>query len=353
MIPDSPSAETTIQERQPLRVCVLGATGLVGRAMVRLLEERQFPVAELVPLASAKPRTDHLTFRGESIPVRPVRAEEFAGADLVLSSAGGDRSREWLPVAVEAGAVCIDNTSAFRMDPEVPLIVPEVNGDLLDSISFGQGSIIANPNCSTIQLVVALEPLRRAFGLERVLVSTYQSISGAGRGAVERFTQTTRELLEGGARAADAPPAFDVLPLIGDTEEGGPTTEERKMLEETPKILREPVPMDVTCVRVPVFTGHAEAVSVQTKFPVRWQEALQVLSKAPGIQVHPGTIPPTPAQVAGDGLVHVGRVRPSQALEHGLQFWVVADNLLKGAAWNAVQIAEQLVASQRCSPVGA
>ncbi len=345
MLPIRIPQNSALPSIDPLRVGVLGATGLVGRAMVQLLEQRNFPVAELIPWASASPRVKQIAFRGQSIPVQPVCEDSFRGVDLVLASAGGERSREWLPLAAKAGAVCIDNTSAFRMHPEIPLVVPEVNGHRLDSITLGEGAIIANPNCSTIQLVVALEPLRKAFGLERVQVSTYQSISGAGAGAVRRFQEVTRDVLDGAERPADGPPVFDVLAQIGELEEGVPSTEERKMVEETPKILEHSLPMDVTCVRVPVLTGHAEAVSLQTTRPVEWREALEVLSQAPGIQVHAGPQPPTPAQVSGDGLVHVGRIRPSQAFEHGLQFWVVADNLLKGAAWNAIQIAEQIVRS--------
>lgn len=329
-----------------LRVAVLGATGLVGREMTRLLEKRAFPVASFLPLASANPSAREVGFAGESIPVRPVTRELIESCDLVLASAGGAVSREWLPLASAAGAICIDNTSAFRMDPGVPLVVPEVNSDQLASVDLrGGGAIIANPNCSTIQLVVALEPLRRAFGLERVLVSTYQSISGAGRRAVDRFRAASRARLATDDRAATeaATPAFDVLPLIGEPDAGGDTPEEWKMMRETPKILGEEVALDVTCVRVPVFTGHAEAVVVQTTKPVTAAEARGVLRDAPGVRVHDDPAPPTPAAAVGTHEVHVGRLRSSRTFDRGLQFWVVADNLLKGAAWNAVQIAEALV----------
>lgn len=339
----SPSRESS------LRVAILGATGLVGGKMARLLDERSFPLTELVPLASARSASKTLRFRGADVPVREVSAEALEGIDLVLASAGDDVSREWLPIAAEKGAVCIDNTSAFRMEPGVPLVVPEVNSDRLADIRLGGGgAIIANPNCSTIQLVVALEPLRRAFGLERVLVSTYQSISGAGRAAVDQFQSLSRGALEEGASTPlDAGlPVFDVLPRIGDFDDAGHTSEERKMIDEVPKILGEDVPLDVTCVRVPVFTGHAESVVVQTREPTSVAEAKLVLAGAPGLRLGAGGDLPTPASITGSLDVHVARVRASRTLEGGLQFWVVADNLLKGAAWNAVQIAEELVSSE-------
>jgi len=326
-------------------VAVLGATGLVGRAMTQLLEERNFPLSKLVPLASSRSAARTILFAGEAVPVQPVSSKAFDGVDLVLASAGGDVSREWLPQAAAAGAVCIDNTSAFRMDPDVALVVPEVNADKLASLEPGRGAIIANPNCSTIQLVVALEPLRRAFGLERVQVSTYQSISGAGRQAVDRFRKASEAVLDGGDPSDSSVPAFDVFPFIGDQGDDGHTSEERKMMLETPKILGAEVPVDVTCVRVPVFTGHAEAVVVETREPVSVSAALEVLSEAPGVYVHSQETPPTPSTTAGTHQVHIGRVRSSNTFERGLQFWVVADNLLKGAAWNAVQIAELLVDS--------
>lgn len=336
---------------RPLKVAVLGATGLVGTRMLRLVEERALPVSEMIPLASARSTSRRVSFAGEEIGVRPVSRESLRGVDLLLASAGGDVSREWLPLAAREGTVCIDNTSAFRMDRGVPLVVPEVNSDELSSIEFGKGgAIIANPNCSTIQLAVVLEPLRHAFGLERVQVSTYQSISGAGRGAVERFESATAARLRDcgdGPSAASAGsdpgvPAFDVFPRIGELDDNGHTSEELKMMREVPKILGEEVPLDVTCVRVPVFTGHAESVVVQTREPVDVRAAMAVLSEAPGVRVH-AVDPPTPAATAGTHEVHVGRMRASSAFTRGLQLWVVADNLLKGAAWNAVQIAESLL----------
>ncbi len=320
--------------------------------MARLLERRGFPAAGLLPLASSRGGARKISFAGQSVPVLPVSEDALARADLVLASAGGDVSREWLPRAAAAGAVCIDNTSAFRLDPDVPLVVPEVNAHELDGVELGRGGIVANPNCSTIQLVVALEPLRRAFGLERVQVSTYQSISGAGRGAVEAFRTTSAAILAEGRDAVVEPdvPAFDVLPRIGEMADDGHTVEEWKMIREVPKILGAPVPLDVTCVRVPVFVGHAEAVVVETREPVTAAAALDVLRRAPGVRVHDGDELPRPASLEGTHDVHVGRVRPSRTFERGLQLWVVADNLLKGAAWNAVQIAEALVARATSAP---
>jgi aspartate-semialdehyde dehydrogenase len=307
-------------------------------------------VRELLPLASARRPDRTVEFAGERVPVQQVSRAALARADLVLASASGDVSRVWLPQAAEDGAVCIDNTSAFRMEPAVPLVVPEVNGDQLDAIELGgRGAIVANPNCSTIQLVVALEPLRRAFGLERVIVSTYQSISGAGRGALEAFEASSAARLQAGDDASPVspePPAFDVLPRIGAIEDDGVTAEERKMILETPKILGCDVPVDVTCVRVPVFVGHAEAVLVQTREPADLENVRRVLREAPGLRLVDDAAPPTPRGTAGTTHVHVGRLRRSRTLERGLHLWVVADNLLKGAAWNAVQIAETLACTR-------
>lgn len=338
------------RSRRGLRVAVLGATGLVGREMTRLLESSRIDVSRLVPLASRRPSARQIEFRGASFAVEPASRDALEHVDLVLASAGGEVSREWLPIAARAGAVCIDNTSAFRMESSVPLIVPEVNAERLASIRVGgKGAIIANPNCSTIQLVVALEPLRSAFGLERVVVSTYQSISGAGRRAVDGFRAATTSIMSAGD-AADAvereAPAFDVRARIGDFGDDGHTSEEWKMIRETPKILGVAVPVDVTCVRVPVFTGHAESVFVETREPIDVDSAKRVLRAAPGITLHDEAVElPSPRSTAGTTGVHVSRVRPSQGFERGLQFWVVADNLLKGAAWNAIQIAELVAAA--------
>jgi aspartate-semialdehyde dehydrogenase len=269
----------------------------------------------------------------------------------VLSSAGGAVSRALLPRAAAAGAVCIDNTSAFRMEPHVPLVVPEVNGHRLHGIQLGDGgAIIANPNCSTIQLVAALKPIHDAARVRRVVVSTYQSISGAGRGALERFRGATTAILDG----AHEPPeplegtaAFDAIPDIGGLDEEGHSVEERKMAAETPRILEAPIELDVCCVRIPVFTGHAESVLVETAEPLSVAAARALLACSPGIALEQGGAYPTPRAVDGDPAVHVGRIRSSQTTTNGLLMWIVADNLLKGAALNAVQIAEQVIEQSR------
>lgn len=331
-------------------VAVLGATGLVGGEMLRLLDDREVAVRELRPLASARKADRTVSFRGAQVPVQAVSAEAFDGVDIVLASAGGDVSREWLPVAAERGAICIDNTSAYRLDDGVPLVVPEVNAHALDEVSIGGGGrIIANPNCSTIQLVVALEPLRRAFGIRAADVATYQSISGAGRRAVETFRDASSARLEHDTTPPAGVPAFDVLPMIGDVGDDGITSEERKMMLETPKILGADVPVDVTCVRVPVFVGHAEAVTVDLDSDASLDDVLTALREFPGIRLHPQGAPPTPAAAAGSHDVHIGRIRTSRTDPRRIHMWVVADNLLKGAAWNAVQIAEALMARAAAS----
>lgn len=335
-------------------VAILGATGLVGLEMLRLLDERGMPVGRLLPLASRGGDDRVVSFRGEARPVLQASPELLAGADLVLASAGGAVSRRLLPDAAAAGALCIDNTSAFRMDPDCPLVVPEVNGQVLDDWppTPGRGGIIANPNCSTIQLLVALAPLHALAGLRRVVVSTYQSLSGAGRSALERFRQDSRLLLdrpEEGSSLAEDSMALDCRPLIGPADADGHTEEELKMVRETARLLDERVDVDVTCVRVPVERGHAETVWIETERPVTVEAARQALDEAPGVTVGDAEAV-TQRRLAGFHDVHVSRLRPVRGARHGLQFWVVGDNLLKGAALNAVQIAERL---QRHSvPVG-
>lgn len=333
-----------------VRYAVLGATGLVGGHMLALLHRAGVQPDQVVALASERSAGREVAFGDAVLTVQAVSRDAFEGIDIVLASAGGDRSREWLPIARDAGCVCIDNSSAFRMDEGIPLVVPEVNADALGGIEIGKGAIIANPNCSTIQLVVALDVIRRAAGLERVVVSTYQSISGAGLRTMEEFREASVVRIESGGANAPAPdgprrvPAFDVLPLIGDPDPAtGETSEETKMVQETPKILGEAVPVDVTCVRVPVFIGHAESVLVETKRALSVDEAREALAAAPGVKVWSDDDPVTPARVAGDDDVHVSRIRRANGFENGLHMWVVADNLRKGAAWNAVQIAAEVV----------
>ena len=331
------------------RVAILGATGLVGRTMVRALEERHVPVERLELLASARSAGNEIPFRGAVLTVRDVESITFDEVDLVLASAGASVSKRVLPRAAEAGAISIDNSSAFRMDPDVPLVVPEVNAGALKAI--GPRRLIANPNCSTIQLVVVLEPIRRAFGLERIVVATYQSVSGAGAGALEELRADSSR-----ARAARAGEpahfaktiAFNVLPHIDDFMEDGSTREEWKMREETKKILGEPVELHATCVRVPVAFGHAEAVWIETRDPVSPPAVRECLAGAPGVELvdDPSRLVyPTPLEAEGRDEVLVGRIRQDPTIERGIALWIVSDNVRKGAATNAVQIAEALAAS--------
>jgi len=337
------------------RVAVLGATGLVGRTLLRILEERDFPAAEVVPLASVRSAGTPLTFRGRELTVREAVPDAFEGIDLVLSSAGAAVSLELLPEAAARGAVSVDNTSAYRMDEDVPLVVPEVNRHRV--ADYRARRIIANPNCSTIQLVVALKPLHDAFGLRRVTVATYQGVSGAGATAVDELFEETRAAL--GAepferRVFPRPMAFNVLPHIDVFRNDGDTKEEWKMRMETPKILEAPVPLHATCVRVPVQVGHSEAVWIETERPVDPASAREVLAAAPGLRVvddphggSPEAAYPTAVDCVGTDPVYVGRIRRDPTHERGLAFWVVADNLRKGAALNAVQVAEELAALWR------
>jgi len=329
------------------RVAVLGATGLVGRKLLELVEKRNFPASEVIPLASARSQGSRVPFAGGELEVRLAEPAAFENVDVVLSSAGGSVSRELLPAAAERGAVSIDNTSAFRMDPEVPLVVPEVNPHRI--ADYRNMGIIANPNCSTIQLVVALKPLHDAFGVERVVVSTYQSVSGAGNRAVDELHATSGLPGHGHAEGDPVfprPIAWNVLPHIDVFQDGGETKEEWKMRVETPKILEADVPLHATCVRVPVVYGHSEAVWVETGRPASPEEAREVLAGAPGVEVMDDPsqlLYPTAAETAGSDPVYVGRVRRDPTAENSLAMWVVSDNILKGAALNAVQIAEGLV----------
>ncbi|MDI3256342.1 MAG: aspartate-semialdehyde dehydrogenase [Kyrpidia sp.] len=336
-----------------LTVAVVGATGAVGRKMIETLEARHFPVKTLVPMASSRSAGKTVTFRGEKVTVIEARPDAFEGVDVALFSAGAKTSRALSPEAAGRGAVVIDNSSAFRMDPDVPLVVPEVNGEA----ALHHKGIIANPNCSTIQMVVALKPLYDRFGIERIIVSTYQAVSGAGARAVEELMDQTRARLAGERPAPEVLPvsglpvhhpiAFNVLPQIDVFEENGFTKEEMKMVRETRKILDDPdIPVTPTCVRVPVVTGHSEAVYIETKTPFELDEVYRVLSRAPGVVVvdDPASQDyPMPLDAAGRPEVFVGRIRRDLAHSRGLNLWVVSDNLLKGAAYNAVQIAELLV----------
>lgn len=323
-----------------MRVAVLGATGAVGGTMLRALESMALPIEELVPLASSRSKGKRIEWRGESWEVDEPSAERFRGCDLALFSAGATRSREWAPIAAAEGVVVVDNSSAWRMDPMVPLVVPEINGRRIAERPKG---IVANPNCVTIQLVLALEALRRAGGLRRVVASTYQSVSGAGQQGVSALRAE-----QAGERPESTP--FDgeilgnVIPSIGSRGEDGWTDEEEKIRHESRRVLELPeLAVAATCVRVPVEVGHAVAATVELERVVSREEALQALSAMPGIEVAADGSDPLPRDLAGTDAVRVGRVRTDPDDERVLHLWVVADNLRKGAAVNTVQIAERVI----------
>ena len=327
-------------------IAVLGATGAVGKTMLKVLEERSFPVGEIRLLASEKSAGKEIEFMGIKYKVQPVSPEAFEGIDIALFSAGGSRSKQWAPVAVEKGAVVIDNSSAFRMEDDVPLVVPEVNPE---DVKWHKG-IIANPNCSTIQMVVALYPIHKAKKIKRVIVSTYQAVSGAGATAIKDLEEETRAYFEGKYYYPEALPnhiAFNVIPHIDVFLDNDYTKEEMKMFHETRKIMHAPdINVSATCARVPVFYGHSEAVVIETENPITPEEARDILKNAPGVILEDdpkNNVYPMPIEVAGKDEVFVGRIRKDLAFENGLSMWVVADNLRKGAATNAVQIAELLI----------
>jgi aspartate-semialdehyde dehydrogenase len=329
------------------RVGVLGATGLVGTTILDVLVERGFPVAELVPFASERSVGKRIDWNGSALECRALREESIQGLDLVLSSAGGSVSAEWAPRFVEAGAVVVDNTSHFRMDEDVPLVVAEVNPDAVE----GHGGIVANPNCSTMQMVVALKPLYDEAGIERLVVSTYQAVSGTGKAAIDELLGQAHAILhDSDAPAAIYPHqiAFNALPQAGRFADGDDhTDEERKLINETRKILGdEQIRVSATCVRVPVLTGHSEAVNVETREPLSPERARELLDAAPGVSVvdDPSAARyPMAVEAAGRDDVFVGRIRRDPGNESALDLWVVSDNLRKGAATNAVQVAELLV----------
>ncbi len=328
-------------------VAVVGATGAVGQEMIRVLEQRNFPVKKLVPLASSRSAGKRVKFKGEEWIVEELKPESFEGVDIALFSAGGERSKQFAPEAVKRGAVVIDNSSAFRMEPDVPLVVPEVNPEDVD---WHKG-IIANPNCSTIQMVVVLKPLHDLAKIKRVVVSTYQAVSGAGAQAIEELKEQTRAVLDG----KPVPPpvkiprqiAFNCVPHIDKFFPNGYTREELKMINETKKIMHDDsIKVSPTCVRVPVFVGHSESVNVEFERPITVDEAKEALERAPGVTVmddFENLVYPTPIDVAGKDDVLVGRIRKDDTIENGLNLWIVGDNLRKGAALNAVQIAELLI----------
>jgi aspartate-semialdehyde dehydrogenase len=324
---------------------VLGATGAVGQELLALLEERRFPVAELLPLASPRSAGQELSWQGESLTVQPVQAGCFTGVDLVLASAGGSVSRAWAPEAVAAGAVVIDNSSAFRLDPDVPLVVPEVNPEA----AFRHRGVIANPNCTTILLTVALAPLAARRPIRRVVISTYQSASGAGARAMEELRQLSRTVLDGGEPVSSVLPhslAFNLFLHNSPLEPSGYCEEELKMLNETRKIMELPdLRLSATCVRVPVLRAHSEAVNIEFSEPFPVEEARALLAVAPGVELiedFGANRFPMPTDVTGRDPVAVGRIRQDLSEPNALELWLCGDQIRKGAALNAIQIAELL-----------
>ena len=331
------------------RVGVVGATGAVGSTILEVLAERKFPVSDLVPFASERSAGKKVSFGGSEFECVALTAETIQDIDIALASAGGKISAEWAPHLVEAGAVVVDNTSFWRMHEDVPLVVADVNDDAVE----GHNGLIANPNCTTMQMMVALKPILDAAGIERLVVSTYQSVSGTGREAIKELHEQTSAALKGDATAEPRnfphQIAYNVIPQVERFEDGDDyTTEERKVMRETRKILELPeeVGISATCVRVPVVTGHSESVNVETKTELSPEDCRELLSDAPGVVVldDPGAgVYPLPIAVEGRDEVLVGRIRRDPSHERCLNLWVVGDNLRKGAATNAVQVAQLLV----------
>lgn len=335
-----------IKKKDKYVVAVAGATGAVGNEMVEILEERNFPVKKLVLLASERSVGKTLPFKGKEIRVDILNKDSFKGVDIALFSAGASRSLEFAPIAVRSGAVVIDNSSAFRMDPEVPLVVPEVN---LHAIRRHKG-IIANPNCSTIQMVVVLKPLHDAAKIKRIVVTTFQSTSGTGKKAMDELLEQTRAILNFQEVRCNVYPyqiAFNCLPHIDVFLDNGYTKEEMKMVNETRKIMEDDsIKVTATTVRVPVFRGHSESVNIETEKKLIPNEARAILSSAPGVIVYDDpsrNIYPFAIDVSGKDEVYVGRIREDESIPNGLNLWIVSDNLRKGAALNAIQIAEYLI----------
>ena len=328
------------------RVAIVGATGLVGQEFIKVLEQRNFSMASILLLASDRSAGKKLFFNHREIEVEETAPESFRKVDIALFSAGAETSRYFSPIAAQSGAVVVDNSSAFRMTPAVPLVVPEVNPE---DIKWHKG-IIANPNCSTIQVVVALYPLHKVNPIKRIIVDTYQAVSGTGSAAVEELTMQAKQVLEGQTAIPHVYPhqiAFNILPEIDVFLDNGYTKEEWKVVEETRKIMHaDGIAISATCVRVPVFTGHSMAIHVEFSQPMSPDEAQRILAQAPGIKLLDDptiSLYPQPWSAAGTDEVFVGRIRRDASHPNGLVMWVVADNLRKGAALNAVQIAEEMV----------
>ncbi len=327
-------------------VAILGATGMVGKEMLKVLEETDFPVAKLLPLASSRTAGSTVIFKGEEYKVELAQPESFEGIDIGLFSAGASISEKFAPEAVKRGVVVIDNTSFFRMDPNVPLVVPEVNPHALKN----HKGIIANPNCSTAQMVVVLKPIHDRYRIKRIVVSTYQSVSGWGKEAVDELIEQTKAYVEGKPLEVKVLPKqilFNVIPQIDSFLETGYTKEEMKMVNETKKIMEDnSIAVTATTVRVPVFIGHSEAVNIETEKPVDIDEVRQILSNAPGVKVMDdpqNKIYPTALDCVGINDTFVGRIRKDISVPSGIDLWIVSDNLRKGAATNAVQIAQEMI----------
>jgi aspartate-semialdehyde dehydrogenase len=336
------------------KVAVAGATGNVGREMLTTLSERGFDADEVVPLASRRSMGVEVSYGNRTLKVKALENHDFSDTDLCLMSAGSAISKEWAPQIAAKGCVVIDNSSYWRYDPDVPLVVPEVNADTI--VGFKKKNIIANPNCSTTQLVVALKPLHDRAIVKRVVVATYQSVSGAGKEGMDELFAQTRAIFVADTPEGQTFPkriAFNVIPHIDVFMEDGSTKEEWKMVEETKKILDPNIEVVATCVRVPVFIGHSEAVNVEFEKAISADQAREILRAAPGILVvdkrEPGGYV-TPFEVVGEDATYVSRIREDKTVKHGLSFWCVADNLRKGAALNTVQIAEILVNRKLLSP---
>jgi len=343
-----------MNQQNGFHVAVVGATGAVGQQMINTLVKQNFPIDKLTLLSSSRSAGQKITVNGEEITVQEAKPESFEGVDIALFSAGGSVSKELAPEAAKRGAIVVDNTSAFRMDPDKPLVVPEVNEDDLKN----HNGIIANPNCSTIQMVVALEPIRQKFGLKKVIVSTYQAVSGAGAAAIQELMDETKAVLADEAYEPKILPvksdqkhyqiAFNAIPQIDKFQENGYTFEEMKMINETKKIMHLPeLQVSATCVRLPVPVGHSESVYFEIEADhVSAEEIKALLKDAPGVVLQDdpdNQVYPMPADCVGKNEVFVGRIRKDIDEDRGFHMWVVSDNLLKGAAWNSVQIAQSLV----------
>ncbi|MGE3645589.1 MAG: aspartate-semialdehyde dehydrogenase [Beijerinckiaceae bacterium] len=336
------------------KVAVAGATGNVGREMLSILAERRFPASEVIPLASSRSNGVEVSYGNKTLKCRVLENYDFSDTDICLMSAGGEVSKAWSPKIGQQGCVVIDNSSAWRYDSDVPLIVPEVNADAV--AGFTKKNIIANPNCSTAQLVVALKPLHEAAGIRRVVVSTYQSVSGAGKDAMDELFSQTRAVFVSDpveSKKFTKRIAFNLIPHIDVFMEDGYTKEEWKMMAETKKILDPKIKLTATCVRVPVFISHAESVNVEFDKPITADEARDILRAAPGVLVidkHENGGYITPHEAAGEDATYISRIREDATVENGLNFWCVSDNLRKGAALNAVQIAEVLINRKLIQP---